>query len=90
MLADRRFRRLDRDRLGRRALRRAWPDVLGELEGLIAAHARFSEAGDVPGLHRATQSLVDRLNHVFDLPPKRYEIWRDMVLRFDPRRMFGG
>ncbi len=26
----------------------------------------------------------------FDLPPKRYEIWRDMVLRFDPRRMFGG
>jgi hypothetical protein len=26
----------------------------------------------------------------FDLPPKRYEIWRDMVLRFDPRQMFGG
>ncbi len=26
----------------------------------------------------------------FELPTKRYEIWRDMVLRFDPRQMFGG
>ena len=26
----------------------------------------------------------------FDLPAKRYEVWREMTLRFDPARMFGG
>lgn len=26
----------------------------------------------------------------FDLPPRKYEIWQVMTLRFDPSRMFGG
>ncbi len=26
----------------------------------------------------------------FELPIKRYEVWRDMTLKFDPRSMFGG
>lgn len=26
----------------------------------------------------------------FELPAKRYEVWREMTLRFDPARMFGG
>ena len=26
----------------------------------------------------------------FQLPIKRYEVWRDMTLKFDPRSMFGG
>jgi hypothetical protein len=26
----------------------------------------------------------------FRLPPRKFEIWRDMTLVFDPRRMFGG
>ncbi len=26
----------------------------------------------------------------FELPPKRYEVWREMTLNFNPREMFGG
>jgi hypothetical protein len=26
----------------------------------------------------------------FDLPPKRYEVWRDLRFRFNPKEMFGG
>ena len=26
----------------------------------------------------------------FRLPPRKFELWREMTLRFDPRRMFGG
>lgn len=26
----------------------------------------------------------------FDLPPQDYDLWRDLVLNFDPREMFGG
>jgi hypothetical protein len=26
----------------------------------------------------------------FKLPQSRYELWRDMILRFNPREMFGG
>ena len=26
----------------------------------------------------------------FRLPPRKFEIWRDMTLVFDPRQMFGG
>jgi hypothetical protein len=26
----------------------------------------------------------------FTLPPNKYEVWRDLTLRFDPSRMFGG
>ncbi|MDJ0609693.1 MAG: hypothetical protein QNJ67_12020 [Kiloniellales bacterium] len=26
----------------------------------------------------------------FDLPTKKYDVWREMTLRFDPARMFGG
>ncbi len=26
----------------------------------------------------------------FDLPANKYEVWRDLVLRFDPSQMFGG
>ena len=26
----------------------------------------------------------------FDLPPRKYEVWQVMTLKFDPRRMFGG
>ena len=26
----------------------------------------------------------------FDLPPNRYEVWRDLTLRFDPSQLFGG
>ena len=26
----------------------------------------------------------------FRLPPRKFEVWREMTLVFDPRRMFGG
>ena len=26
----------------------------------------------------------------FTLPPNKYDVWRDLTLRFDPSRMFGG
>ena len=26
----------------------------------------------------------------YQLPPAKYALWRDMILNFDPREMFGG
>ena len=52
-------------------------------EGRVAKNAYYRSAAE--NARRAIYSCQP-----FELPPKRYDIWRDMVLKFDPRQMFGG
>jgi hypothetical protein len=52
-------------------------------EGRVTKDAYYRSAAE--NARRAIYSCQP-----FELPVKRYDIWRDMVLRFDPRQMFGG
>ena len=59
----------------------ATPDILDTIR--YNTDGYFRSAAD--SARRAIQECSP-----FTLPQSRYDLWKDMKLRFDPRRMFGG
>ena len=49
-------------------------------------------AGGSPFFQAAAESAVRAVFECqpYAMPPQKYDQWRDMVLNFDPRQMYGG
>jgi len=79
MVAEALFRRLDRARLDRTLLVRAFAAVPPRLAAFAAAHAQFRDGGASAPLEHAAQRLLDLFCDEFVLARKR------VVLRDEPR-----
>ena len=60
-------------------------------DGLLAAYPEVQNTSSSPFFRVAAESVKRALKacEPYDLPPDKYEIWRDMDLDFDPRAMYG-
>ena len=64
---------------------------LTEQGSLTSAPQVMNRAGS-PFFQAAADAAVRAvmLCQPYQLPPQKYALWRDMILNFDPREMFGG
>ena len=60
-------------------------------DGLLAAYPEVQNTSSSPFFRVAAESVKRALKacEPYDLPPDKYDIWRDMDLDFDPRAMYG-
>ncbi len=60
-------------------------------DGLLAAYPEVQNTSSLPFFRIAAESVKRALKacEPYDLPPDKYDIWRDMDLDFDPSAMYG-
>jgi colicin import membrane protein len=60
-------------------------------DGLLAAYPEVQNTSSSPFFRIAAESVKRALKacEPYDLPPDKYDIWRDMDLAFDPSAMYG-